>query len=117
MLSPTVGPVWEGGRNDEEEILASCYRRSLEVADVLGARSVAFPAISTGIFGFPKRLAAEVAVRTLSGTVTEVEQIILVAFDQGTFDLYTALLTEQPFESATDPVRRSGTGQRRLYVP
>jgi O-acetyl-ADP-ribose deacetylase (regulator of RNase III) len=89
-----VGPVWQGGRNDEERTLASCYRRSLEVADDLGVRSIAFPAISTGIFRFPKELAAEVAIRTLSTQACQVERVILVAFDQKTFEIYTSVLAE-----------------------
>jgi len=57
----TVGPVWRGGGNGEPELLASCHRRALEVAAELGARAVAFPAISCGIYGYPPELAAEVA--------------------------------------------------------
>jgi O-acetyl-ADP-ribose deacetylase len=90
----TVGPVWRGGERGEAEVLASCYRRSLEVADGLGARSVAFPAISTGIYGYPPRLAAQVAVGALRGAPTEVERAILVAFDATTMDLYLGLLGE-----------------------
>ena len=60
----TVGPVWQGGDANEAELLASCHRRSLEVAAELGCRTVAFPAISTGIFGYPVELAAEVALGT-----------------------------------------------------
>jgi O-acetyl-ADP-ribose deacetylase (regulator of RNase III) len=88
----TVGPVWRGGGYGEAEVLASCYRRSLEVAGQLGARSLAFPAISTGIYGYPPRLAAEVAVATLQSADTEVERAILVAFDAGTLDIYRRLL-------------------------
>ncbi len=90
----TVGPVWSGGRRGEPEILASCYRRSLEVADELGARSVAFPAIATGIYGYPPDQAAEVAVRTVLATPTAVELVRLVAFDRPTCERYVALLTQ-----------------------
>lgn len=87
-----VGPRWTGGGFGEELRLSSAYRRSLEVADELGARSVAFPAISTGIFGYPPALAARVAVRTIRSTPTEVELVRLVAFDDETHDLYRAEL-------------------------
>jgi O-acetyl-ADP-ribose deacetylase (regulator of RNase III) len=80
----TVGPVWEGGRYGEAEVLASCYRRSLEVADELGVRSVAFPAIATGLYGFPADEAARIAVATLRSTATGVALIRLVAFDDET---------------------------------
>jgi len=88
----TVGPVWQGGGRGERELLASCYRRVMEVAGGLGARTVAFPAISTGVFGFPRDLAAEVAVSTLRSLDTDVEQAILVAFDNETELLYERLL-------------------------
>jgi O-acetyl-ADP-ribose deacetylase (regulator of RNase III) len=88
----TVGPVWGGGTRREAEILASCYRRSLEVADGLGARSVAFPAISTGVYGYPPDLAAGVAVATVTAGGTEVELVRLVAFDRATYDRYRSLL-------------------------
>lgn len=91
----TVGPVWQGGGGGERELLASCYRRSMEVAGELGARTVAFPAISTGVFGYPRDLAAEVAVSTLRSLDTDVERAILVAFDRQTELLYERLLTAQ----------------------
>jgi O-acetyl-ADP-ribose deacetylase (regulator of RNase III) len=88
----TVGPVWHGGDQGEPELLASCYRRSLEVADSLGAASVAFPAISTGVYGYPRDRAARVAVDTIRGVSTAVEKVMLIAFDRPTFDLYEELL-------------------------
>jgi O-acetyl-ADP-ribose deacetylase (regulator of RNase III) len=88
----TVGPVWRGGGDREAETLASCYRRSIEVAEELEASSVAFPAISTGVYRFPKDLAAEIAVRSLSNLETPVARVILVAFDQATFQTYRRLL-------------------------
>src|SRR6185295_7761725 len=68
----TVGPVWEGGGEGEADVLASCYRRCLEVADELGARSIAVPAIATGVYGFPADQAARIAVETIRATPTEV---------------------------------------------
>ncbi len=88
-----VGPVWRGGGAGEAALLASCYRRSLEVAGELGARSVAFPAISTGVYGFPSAEAATIAVDTIRATDTPVELVRLVAFDQRTLDLYEARLS------------------------
>ncbi|MBV9411894.1 MAG: O-acetyl-ADP-ribose deacetylase [Acidimicrobiia bacterium] len=87
-----VGPRWRGGGNAEAEQLASCYRRSLEVADELGAKSVAFPAISTGIYGYPAGEAARIAVETIRSTQTRVELVKLVAFDEATHELYRRLL-------------------------
>jgi O-acetyl-ADP-ribose deacetylase (regulator of RNase III) len=91
----TVGPIWHDGRHDEPELLASCYHRSLEIADEIGARSIAFPAISTGAFGFPEKLAAQIAVRTIRNTTTAVPLVHLVAFDPTTYDLYNRALAER----------------------
>ena len=92
----TVGPVWRGGDAGEPELLRSCYVRSLEVADELGARSVAFPAISTGVYGFPKARAAAIAVDALRTTPTSVERAVLVAFDHETAARYEELLGSRP---------------------
>jgi O-acetyl-ADP-ribose deacetylase (regulator of RNase III) len=91
----TVGPVWHGGERGEADALASCYRRSVEVARELGARSIAFPAISTGIYGFPKADAARIAVRTLRSIADSapVERVRLVAFDRETYGLYVEALS------------------------
>jgi O-acetyl-ADP-ribose deacetylase (regulator of RNase III) len=89
-----VGPRWRGGGHGEPEQLASCYRRALEVADEWGARSIAFPAISTGIYGYPADEAAEIAVGTIRSTSTRVELVRLVAFDAETFRRYRRLLGE-----------------------
>jgi O-acetyl-ADP-ribose deacetylase (regulator of RNase III) len=91
-IAHAVGPVWRGGNHEEPELLASCYRRSLEVADEVGARSIAFPAISTGVYGYPKAEAAGIAVDTLRSTPTQVRLARLVAFDHATFTLYERLL-------------------------
>jgi len=79
-----VGPRWRDGAHGEPELLASCYRRSLQIADELGAESIAFPAISTGIYGFPADRAARIAVDTIRGTPTRVQLVRLVAFDAQT---------------------------------
>ena len=88
-----VGPVWRGGQTGEPDVLASCYRAALAVADGLGAASVAFPAISTGAYGFPRRLAAEIAVTTLRSSATAVARVVLVAFDGETAATYRSLLS------------------------
>jgi O-acetyl-ADP-ribose deacetylase (regulator of RNase III) len=76
----TVGPVWRGGGQGEDDLLASCHRRSLEVSAGLGCRSVAFPAISTGIYGFPIERAAPIALRTVKETSAALPEIELVRF-------------------------------------
>jgi O-acetyl-ADP-ribose deacetylase (regulator of RNase III) len=88
-----VGPVWNGGDSGEPELLASAYRRSLEVADEVGARSVAFPAISTGIYGYPLDAATEVAVRTCRAADTDVDVVRFVCFDDRTLAAYQDALS------------------------
>jgi O-acetyl-ADP-ribose deacetylase (regulator of RNase III) len=89
-----VGPRYRDGRHGEPELLASCYKRALEVADEVGARSVAFPAISTGIYGYPPEEAASIAVETLQSADTGVELVRLVAFDETTLRRYKERLTD-----------------------
>ena len=79
----TVGPIWHGGDQGEAELLASCYRRSLEVADELGCRTLAFPAISTGVYGYPVELAAEVALGTTQDELEKrprIDDVLFVLF-------------------------------------
>ena len=90
----TVGPVWRGGGSGEGDLLASCYRASLARADELGARSLAFPAISTGIYGYPVDRAAAVAVDTLRTTPTAVEEVRLVCFNDEAWEAYRSALGE-----------------------
>jgi len=84
----TVGPIWRGGRSGEAKLLASCYRRSLEVADEIGAASVAFPAISTGAYGYPVDQATRIAVETVRSTLTSVALVRFVCFDAAVHELY-----------------------------
>ncbi|SOD92243.1 O-acetyl-ADP-ribose deacetylase [Caenispirillum bisanense] len=91
----TVGPVWHGGGDDEDALLAACYRRSLEVAQEIGARTVAFPAISTGIFGFPPQRAAPIAVDAVAealGRLEGIEGVRFVCFGAESAALHRAAL-------------------------
>jgi O-acetyl-ADP-ribose deacetylase (regulator of RNase III) len=88
----TVGPVWRGGDDGEADLLRSCYVESLARADEVEARSVAFPAISTGVYGYPVDAAAEVAVTALREADTAVESVLLVAFNPETRRAYEALI-------------------------
>lgn len=88
----TVGPNYAAGQRDRA-LLESCYRRSLEVADDLGAPSVAFPLISAGIYGWPKDDAIDVAIATIDAAGSDVDEVFLVAFDQTTYDQITRQLS------------------------
>ncbi|CAL9289128.1 O-acetyl-ADP-ribose deacetylase [Streptomyces sp. SudanB182_2057] len=83
----TVGPVWSPAQ-DRSDLLASCYRESLRVADELGARTVAFPAISTGVYRWPMRDAARIAVETVRATPTAVEEVRFVLFDTYAYEAF-----------------------------
>jgi O-acetyl-ADP-ribose deacetylase (regulator of RNase III) len=89
-----VGPVWQGGSASEDDLLASCYRRALEVADQLHVKSIAFPAISTGIYGFPKQRAAQIAVTAIREYTGGIERLIFACFDSETADIYRGLLKD-----------------------
>ncbi|NJB85505.1 O-acetyl-ADP-ribose deacetylase (regulator of RNase III) [Lewinella marina] len=89
----TVGPVWAGGASGEAELLAACYHNSLDRAEELGARQVAFPNISTGVYGYPKDRAAAIAVSTVKAyPARQVEEVVFVCFDAENFRLYQDLL-------------------------
>jgi O-acetyl-ADP-ribose deacetylase (regulator of RNase III) len=90
----TVGPVWRGGNHDEERLLASCYRSCLEVANKLRVTSIAFPAISTGIYGFPKQRAAKIAVKEVQGYIGDIETLLFFCFDDDTARIYRELLSQ-----------------------
>lgn len=91
----TVGPRWNGGKDGEHEILASCYRRSLEVAESHGVRSIAFPCISTGIYGYPKQQAAQIAVQTVRSLLSRhacIQDVVFCCFGADDTEYYRQLL-------------------------
>lgn len=93
----TVGPIWNGGKQREPELLAACYRNSLALVVQHQIKSVAFPAISTGVYGFPIRLAAKIAtaeIRKFLETNTSVEKIISVCFDAENYAAYQSAASE-----------------------
>ncbi|OJW14944.1 O-acetyl-ADP-ribose deacetylase [Mucilaginibacter sp. 44-25] len=90
----TVGPVWNGGKHNEESLLANCYQNSLRLALANGVKTIAFPNISTGIYHFPKLLAAQVAVNAVNAALQAnpvIEQVLFVCFDSDNYELYTKL--------------------------
>lgn len=92
----TAGPVWHGGKNGESRLLAKCYRNSLLLADKQKLSRIAFPTISTGVYGFPKQKAAEIAVKTVAKYINEnpsgLKEIIFVCFDEENYQLYKQLI-------------------------
>ena len=92
----TVGPVWQGGQAGEAALLASCYAQSLALAERLGLRSVAFPAIGTGVYGYPRELAAQLAVRAvLAHGAQTLEAVIFCCFSADDLALYQAELAQR----------------------
>lgn len=94
----TVGPIWKGGKNKEPVLLASCYRKSLEIADSLLVKSIAFPNISTGVYRFPKAEAAQIAIDAVNLFIdnenSNIEEVIFVCFDDENYQLYESLLNK-----------------------
>jgi O-acetyl-ADP-ribose deacetylase (regulator of RNase III) len=94
----TVGPVWRGGRDGEPELLAACYRNSLRLAVENGVRSLAFPGISTGVYGYPRELAAGTAIREVQAFLTRdesLEKVVFVCFDRESRAIYASALGEE----------------------
>jgi O-acetyl-ADP-ribose deacetylase (regulator of RNase III) len=94
----TVGPVWQGGAAGEPKLLASCYRRSLEVAAQHGIRTLAFPSISTGVYGYPIQQAAKIAVASVRSTLGEfsaIKEVVFCCFTAGDLAIYEAVLIKK----------------------
>ncbi len=93
----TVGPIWQGGDHDEDELLARCYRNCFALVEQLGFGTVAFPSISTGIYGFPLERGARIAVREIGSFLarnTTVEKVVVVCFDTRTYRIYLAAVED-----------------------
>lgn len=93
----TVGPVWHGGKKQEPELLASCYRNCLRLAVEHHLHTIAFPCISTGVYGYPKPEAAHIAIREIADFLamyTDFEKVIVVCFDERNYNLYSSLVLD-----------------------
>ena len=93
----TVGPIWRGGNANEDELLASCYRNSLQLAVENSIKTIAFPSISTGVYRFPVKRAAKIAMFEISRFLNEIdsiEKVLMVCFDKGTMDAYSQALSQ-----------------------
>ena len=91
----TVGPVWHGGKADEDQLLAGCYRNSLELARQHRIRSIAFPSISTGAYRFPSELAAKIAIETVTAfleTDDEIQKVVFCCFGEDAAQIYRSIL-------------------------
>ena len=102
----TVGPVWRGGKTNEEELLRNCYRNSMKLADENGIKTIAFPSISTGAYGFPIERAAPIALQVVHEnlqTLKSLEKVIFMCFSQSDYDVYEKRM-----------VRQRGAGRRGL---
>lgn len=92
----TVGPVWNGGKNREDELLANCYRNSLKLAHEHGVRTIAFPSISTGAYRFPIERASRIAIETVSACLKElktIQKVIFVCFSKADYDVYNGVFS------------------------
>ncbi|UGV41330.1 O-acetyl-ADP-ribose deacetylase [Methanococcoides orientis] len=101
----TVGPIWRGGTSGEDEMLARCYRNSLKVAVRNGVRTIAFPSISTGAYGFPVERAAGIAVSEIAdflGKGNSIEKVLIVCFNDRAFDSYSRALEKRVAEGGND---------------
>ena len=103
----TVGPIWNGGRSKEEELLASCYFHSMQVALEHGIRSIAFPSISTGVYSFPVELAAKIAVKTVSRFLED---------DENSFDLVEWVLFDFETEAVYEREVSTYVGRKHIYL-
>jgi O-acetyl-ADP-ribose deacetylase len=110
-----VGPIYRDGKHGEPEQLASCYRKCLELAEEYGARTVSFPAISTGAYGYPLEEAAEVALETIAARLRDpkcpVQDVLLVLFDQGTYAVHAQIAKDRATGSPWSP-GASGAGSQ-----